>query len=292
MPRLVRLALALASVTVTVTVTVSTATATPTTAAARTKEEQRQAVAHCQAAFKKLPDTEPAAKATMVAVGCSELYIEKRCQEAWRNINVPPSKRIGYVIGECRAAYCPLLASKPALCTADFSTLDLSARLQLWAALQRAIFERDLGPEETAVLGQALSKLNLPLNVVPTAPVDGPIRLEVDRDSAVKGVDLVLRVTKKSVSLYSRSGAEGTEQKPILILRPLTHRPGPEFDYGALRVALQTLVARRWPDHAARPEATRELALVVDKEVSFAVVKELLDAAREPFPNVVFMVSP
>ena len=267
----------------------STSTAAPRTTQ-RSAEERSRAIARCQAAFGKLPDTDPAAKAAMVSVGCSELYVEKRCREAWTNFDVPPSKRLGFIVGECRAAYCPLLAPKPLLCTADLAALDVGDRLRLWSALQTAIFERDLGADEVRALGQVLAKLNLPLGAaVPKVPADGPVRLELP---AVV-VDLVVRVTKKSVSLYSRSGTDGTEAKPLMILRALPRKPGgPDFNYPALKDALHELVARRWPDPQKRPEASRELTLLVDQEVSFTVVKELLDAAREAFPNVVFAVSP
>jgi len=244
-----------------------------TAQAGRPEAEISRAVSKCSQALAGVAKIDPAARAATIAIGCSDLYIEARCRQAWTNFEVPPSQRLVFIVGECRATYCPLLTPKPALCSAELGKLDFGERTRLWGLLQSAIFERDLGPAAKRLVAPVTEALS----VLPSSTK--PVSAEAEPD-------LVLRVGLKTLTLSRRADGD----KPLVTLRVPAKKA--QFELAALQTALAEMVSRRWPDPSLRPEASKGLTLVVDRDVPYSVVVAILDAVRSTFPNVTFGLAP
>jgi hypothetical protein len=106
----------------------------------------------------------------MMSSACADLFVEARCRDAWKNTgDVNPADRIGTLIRECSAAYCPLLADpKPALCTSSPRELGMVEAQQqqhktMWAELIRRIQILDLGTDVPADARIAIGSLMFPI---------------------------------------------------------------------------------------------------------------------------------
>jgi hypothetical protein len=83
---------------------------------------------------------------TGIALGCAAVYKEPLCRQAWLSVTEGQMDFIYDVVSGCAAAYCPDLEPTPAVCGGDLR--DLRTVLVGWPELQRAIWAKDLPPEQ------------------------------------------------------------------------------------------------------------------------------------------------
>jgi hypothetical protein len=97
-----------------------------------------------------VPPLGSAAKA--VWAECAPVYKAEPCRDVHlRYQETPVPDRVRVLTDACRDAYCPLLPEpRPALCTRRAASF--SETTVLWRELDKAILQRDLGPEAHVVI--------------------------------------------------------------------------------------------------------------------------------------------
>lgn len=86
---------------------------------------------------------------------CSKLYTKDACRQASEGITekkaLGPAAKMRRLVETCRDAYCPELAVRPPLCSADFSQLGASS-VPMWEELDEAILAHELGSAAPRVI--------------------------------------------------------------------------------------------------------------------------------------------
>jgi hypothetical protein len=250
------------------------------------------AVETCNRAWRDAGGATPDAVVPGVVNGCLDLYQAKPCRDAWQTMaDAPSDKRpraLAQVIHACRAAYCPQLPPGAArICQLDpqkpppKGTAPLMA---LWGELHDAIIRFEIGPEQQRHLLANLSDPKLKaidrsLHGTPPAP-------SAKRVFAADGSELpqpVVTITEQALLLWSKSGLEGTQARPVGVFRRVlvenadgTRVKTPVFEYAALNRALLELVKKRWPDTAKRPDESKQIEIQTRGEFPYAVVLEVM----------------
>jgi hypothetical protein len=84
---------------------------------------------------------------------CAPLYAAKACRDAFLPASErDPASRLDGILRACRDEYCPRLHAKPELCTRDATnSIKPSELARMWAQLDDAILEHDLGARSDAI---------------------------------------------------------------------------------------------------------------------------------------------
>jgi biopolymer transport protein ExbD len=98
-------------------------------------------------------------------------------------------------------------------------------------------------------------------------------------------LQLVVSITATELRLWSISQLEGSISNPKARFARRPEGAGEPYDYLALNDALYEIVKRRWPDPAARKEATHSLILQADANTIYETVVTVMDHTREVVPD-------
>lgn len=94
-------------------------------------------------------------------------------------------------------------------------------------------------------------------------------------------LQLVVSVTQSELRLWSISNLEGTLTEPKARIARRPEGAESPYDFMQLNSALKEIVKRRWPDPAARKEATKQVILQADATTPYEIVIAVMDYTRE-----------
>jgi len=235
----------------------------------RTPKQLAWAATKCEAALQSLPD-DAWARAKVLAEACEHVYSEPSCWHAWGDPWVETADRFAAIVAACQAGYC---AADPrrASCPLDRGPMEHVDRMRAWKRIHAAILRQELGP--------AATRLAALVEVVIPPPRAGDFSVD-------SGDDLLLKVTRQGVALFSR--ASQAPEQPVFVVRAT----GAAFDPDALETALKGEVARRWPDPSQRPVVSQRLGLVADADTSYLAISLAQTIAKGSFSRVFVFMQP
>jgi hypothetical protein len=206
------------------------------------------AATRCHRALASARQIEPAEVQRAITSACAEIFVERRCRDAWADQSGPATQKLPRILAECVAAYCPLLpAPQPARCT------DASADPRpLWAAIHRF----DLGTDAAAILDD---------------PAPPPARTPPRADDVTWRVPIVT-ITKDAITLDWRP-PRGDDERALSL-------PIARWDCAELKEQLALEVTRTWPE-TVRPTRSKQLLLAADRDAPVPIVSQVTDCVQD-----------
>jgi hypothetical protein len=226
------------------------------------------AATRCRRAMDSAPNLNPADVQRVVTGACADVYVERRCRDAWADTTAAATVKLQHILADCTQAYCAILpAPKPARCSD--STADPRP---LWAAIHLL----DLGAQGAAILDAPTTK--------PPTPLPKPTPQTDDVTWRIP----IITITADAVALDWRP-PHGADERALSL-------PIAQWDCAKLKEQLALEVTRTWPT-TVRPTRSKQLVLAADAKAPYATVLKVADCAqdrggpRQLYPDVTLTVD-